>query len=104
MAVIIGVVGLLLTVTVVAEEVAEHPFDVTVTVKLPEVVTVMACVVCPLLQLYEPAEDAVSVTLAPLQKVVGPLGVTVAVGFGFTVTTVGDETAVHPLEFETVTV
>jgi hypothetical protein len=37
-------------------------------------------------QRYDVPPDAVSVTLPPAQKVVGPLGVMVAVGRGLTVT------------------
>ena len=52
---------------------------------------------------YELAELAVNTTVSPAQKVVGPLGVMVAVGNGFTVTDVGDEAAEHPFPFVTVT-
>ncbi len=49
--------------------------------------TLIDCVVAPFDQRYdEPPPDAVSVTLPPLQNVVGPLGVIVALGAGFTVT------------------
>jgi hypothetical protein len=60
--------------------------SVVVTVYVPEVETVIAAVVAPVDQRYEVPPDAVSVTLPPAQNVVGPLGVIVAVGSGFTVT------------------
>jgi hypothetical protein len=44
---------------------------------LPEVVTVIDCVVAPFDQRYDVPAVAVSVTLPPLQKVVGPPGVIV---------------------------
>jgi hypothetical protein len=53
---------------------------------MPFVETVMAAVVAPVDQRYDVPPDAVSVTLPPAQKVVGPLGVMVAVGSGLTVT------------------
>ena len=46
---------------------------------------------------------AVSVTLPPLQNVVGPDGVIVAVGGGTTLTFVGVEVALQPLASVTVT-
>jgi hypothetical protein len=61
--------------------------SVRVTVKVPLVVTVMLCVVAPLLHRLPVAELEVSCTLPPWQKTVGPLGVMVgADGSGFTVT------------------
>ena len=46
----------------------------------------------------------VSVTLPPVQKVVGPLAVTTGVeGFAFTVTVVAADVAEHPLALVTVT-
>ena len=53
------------------------------------------CVVSPVDHKYELPADAVSVTLLPLQNVVGPLGVIVAAGVAFTVT-VCDALAVQP--------
>ena len=47
--------------------------------------------------------DAVSVTLPPAQNVVGPPAVIVAVGFALTVTAVGDDVALQPFAFVTVT-
>ena len=44
-------VGNGLTVTLMADEVVVHPLVVTVTVYVPVVLTVIACVLAPLLQL-----------------------------------------------------
>ena len=55
------------------------------------------CVVAPLDQRYELPALAVSVTLPPVQKVVGPPAVIVAVGSGFTVTGVAADVALQPL-------
>lgn len=78
-AVMVGVAGSGLTVTAVGAEVAEQPeASVTVTVKLPELLTVIDCVVAPLDQRNDAPALAVSVTLPPAQKVVGPDGVIVA--------------------------
>lgn len=94
-----------LTVTVVAAEVPEQPFpSVTVTVNVPELLTVIACVVAPVDHKYPAAALDVNVTLPPWQKVVGPPAVIVGVGFGFTVTVVADEVAVHPFPSVSVTV
>ena len=46
---------------------------------------------------------AFSVTLPPAQNVVGPDGVIVGVGFGLTVTAVGNEVPLQPFTFVTVT-
>ena len=54
---------------------------------MPLDVTVIDCVVAPLVQANELPLDAVSVTLPPAQKVVGPDAVIVAVGAGVTLTT-----------------
>ena len=61
-------------------------------------------VVAPVDQRYEVPLDAVSVTLPPVQKVVGPPAVMLAVGIAFAVTTVGDDVALQPLALVTVTV
>lgn len=60
---------------------------------MPEVLTVMFCVVSPLDQRYDtPALDE-SVWLLPAQMVTGPAGLIVGRdGKAFTVTTVGAET------------
>ena len=47
-----------------------QPWATVRRLKLPELLTVMLLLVCPLLQ--RPAEGAESVTLPPWQKVVGP--------------------------------
>lgn len=86
------------TVTVVGDEVAEHPLpSVTVTVYNPDVFAEIVCVVAPVDQMFPVAEEEVNVTEPPEQKVVGPLAVIVGVvGFAFTVTTVGADVAEHP--------
>ena len=59
--------------------------------------TVMDCVVAPVLQVLPVGLLLVSVTLSPGQSAVGPLGVIVGVvGKGITVTTVGKEVDVQP--------
>jgi hypothetical protein len=58
----------------------------------------------PLFQRYEAAGEEVNTTEPPAQNVVGPLGVTVGVGFGLTVTFTGAEVALHPLPSVTSTV
>jgi hypothetical protein len=60
------------------------------------------CVVAPVDQRYEVPLDAVSVTLPPAQKVVGPLVVMFAVGLALTVTEVGDDVVLQPLALVTV--
>jgi len=97
-AVMVGVAGFVLTVTVVAAEVDEHPPLVTVTVYDPDAVAEIACVVAP------PGDQTlpvalldVSVTLPPAQNVVAPPAVIVGVaGFGLTVTVVAAEVDEHP--------
>ena len=102
LAVIVGV-GFGFTVTAVAAEVPLQPFVVTVTLYVPLVVTLIDCVVAPFDQRYDPPLDAVSVTLPPAQKVVGPPAVIVGVGFGLTVTTVAAEVPLQPFASVTVT-
>jgi hypothetical protein len=93
------------TVTSVAVEVAEQSAAlVTVTVYEPTVLTVIDCVVAPLLHNQDAPADAVSVTEPPLQNVTGPPAVIVAVGNVFTVITVAAEVAEHPAALVTVTV
>jgi hypothetical protein len=103
--VIVGVVGFGLTVTDVAAEVALQPLAlVTVTLKLPEAVTLMDCVVAPFDHAYVYPMGAVSVTLPPAQNVVGPPAVTAGVvGFGLTVTDVAALLAAQPFVLVTVT-
>lgn len=101
-----GVDGFAFTVTTVAADVAEHPEPfVTVTVYEPAVLTVIDCVVAPVDHALPVADDEVSVTEPPEQKVVGPPAEMVGVdGLGFIVTTVGAEVAEQPLPFVYVTV
>jgi hypothetical protein len=66
-------------------------------------VTLIVCVVAPVDQRYEEPALAVSVTEPPVQNVVGPEGVIVAVGAAFTVTVVADEVALQPFAFVTAT-
>jgi len=76
---------------------------VTVTVYVPEVLTVIGGETAPVLHKYVPPPEAVSFTLPGAQKVVAPDGVMVAVGFALTVTTLL-AAAVQPAAFVTVTV
>ena len=63
---------------------------------MPLVLTVMFCVVAPLLQVFPEALLLVSTTLPPEQNVVGPPSVIVGVGgVGFTVTEVAELIALH---------
>ncbi|MBI2967288.1 MAG: hypothetical protein HYY40_05680 [Bacteroidetes bacterium] len=59
--------------------------SVTVTVYVPLAETVMFCVVSSVLQEYELAALDESVTLPPVQNVVGPPAVMVGVGLELTV-------------------
>jgi hypothetical protein len=70
---------------------------------VPAVATVIDCVVAPFDHRYVAAGLAVRTTLPPLQNVVGPDGLIVGMGFGFTVTTVSADVMEHPFEFVTVT-
>lgn len=103
-AVIVGVAGNGLTVTLVTAEVRVHPaaFE-TVTVNEPDVVTVIVCVVAPFDHKYEVDAGAESVTEPPAQNVVGPPAVIVGMaGKAFTVTTVAALAALkHPEAFPT---
>ena len=94
-ALMVGVAGVGFTVTIVPAEVAEVQLpDVTETVYVPEVETVIDCVVAPVDHRFPEADEDVNVTLPPEQKVVGPPGVIVGVaGVGFTVTVVPAEVA-----------
>jgi hypothetical protein len=92
-------------VTVAAADVAEHPTAlVTVTVYEPPVLTVIECVVAPLLHNQDAPADAVSVTEPPVQNVSGPSAMIVADGNRFTITTVAAEVAEHPAALVTVTI
>jgi hypothetical protein len=68
------------------------------------VLATIDAVVAPVDQRYEFPLDAVSVTLPPAQKVVGPPAVMLAVGFAFAMTTVGADVVLQPLALVTVTV
>lgn len=104
-AVIVGVAGVGLTVTVVEADVAEHPFaSINVTVYEPLEVTVIDCEVAPVDQVFPVTADDVNTTDPPEQKVVGPPAVIVGTaGSGFTVTVEEAEAEVQPLA-ETVNV
>jgi hypothetical protein len=88
-------VGLGITETFTGTETAEvQPAAIVLTLKLPELETVMLCVVSPELQRLPEAELEVSVTDPPAQKVVEPPAETVGVvGVGLTVTATAFETA-----------
>lgn len=90
---IVGVTVFGVTVTVIPAEVAEiHVPLLTETEYVPDSETVMNCVVAPFDQTFPVADDEISVTLPPWQKVVAPVGVIVGVaGSGFTVTVVAAE-------------
>jgi hypothetical protein len=92
-------------VTLTAALVREQPFAlVTVTLYDPAALTTMDCVVAPVDQRYEALAGAVSVTLAPGQRAVEPLGVmTGTAGSGLTVTAVAALVALQPLALPTVT-
>ncbi len=103
---IVGVAGKAVTVTVVPAEVAEvQPPLVTATVYVPDVETVIDCVVAPVDHKFPLADDEVKTTLPPAQKVVGPPAEMVGVaGKAVTVTVVPAEFAEvqPPLVTETV--
>ena len=98
-AVIVGADGIGLTVITVGDEGFDvHPEEVTETVYDPPLVTVMACEVAPVDQVFPVVAEEVSVTLCPEQKVVGPLELIVGVGgMGLTVILTGvDVSGGHP--------
>jgi hypothetical protein len=70
---------------------------------LPVLLATIDAVVAPVDQRYDAPLDAVSVTLPPAQKVVGPEAVMLAAGFALTVTAVDADVALQPLPFVTVT-
>jgi len=86
-----------------AETVSQPAAFVTVTVKEPAAEEVMLCEVAPVDHRYVEPAFAVSVTLPPWQKVVGPDGVMDAEA-GVVVTETGTDTAVQLSAFVTVTV
>ena len=87
--------GTALTVTVVPADVADvQPAVVTATVYVPDVETVIDCVVAPVDQTFPLADDDVNTTLPPEQKLNGPPAEIVGVaGVGFTVTVVPADVA-----------
>ena len=103
-AVITGVDGFALTVTVVAADIALQPLAfVTITPYEPELVTLIDCVVAPFDQRYPVDSGAVSVTEPPAQNVVGPPAVITGVdGRALTVIVVV-AVALQPLAFVIVT-
>ena len=95
----VGLVGMAFTVTVVASDSAELQVPLfTLTVKVPDVETVIDCVVAPFDHVLPVADDEVNTTLPPVHKVVDPDAVIVGVaGNGFTVTVTAAEAAeLHP--------
>lgn len=96
---IVGAGGVGFTVTVFGADVPElHPFVITCTRNVPEVLTVMDCVVAPFDQKLLLGEDEVNTTEPPEQNVVEPLAVMVGTeGIVFTTTFTGADAAeVHP--------
>ena len=86
--VMVGAEGVGFTVTVVPADVADvQPPEVTATVYVPLVETVIDCVVAPVDQTFPVADEDVKTTLPPEQNVVGPPAEIVGVaGVAFTVT------------------
>ena len=86
-ALIVGVAGIGLTVTVVPRDEADvQPAVVTATVYVPAVETVIDCVVAPVDHTFPLAEDDVKTTDPPAQKVVELPALIVGVaGIGLTV-------------------
>ena len=93
---VIVTAGAGLTVTLTAEDVPPHPL-LSVTVYDPDAVTVMLCVVAPLLHTLLLLMLEVSSTLSPWQNVVGPPAAIEGMLFGFTLTVTAFEVPVHPL-------
>ena len=96
----VGVTGTGLTVIVVEPLAEVHPLPfVTFTVYVPPALTVIDCVVAPVLQVFPEALEDVSVTVFPAQKVNGPLAdKTGVLGNGLTITAVFVEVALQPAE------
>lgn len=87
LAVIVGIGGSGLTVTITGAEVAKHAPLETTTVYVPLVATKILDVISPFDQVFPVADEEVKVTLSPSQNVVGPLAVIVGTGGnGFTTT------------------
>jgi hypothetical protein len=102
----VGVTGTGLTVIVVEPLAEVHPLPfVTFTVYVPPALTVIDCVVAPVLQVFPVVLDDVKTTLPPAQNVNGPLAETVGVlGNGFTVMVVDAVEEVQPFPSVTLTV
>jgi hypothetical protein len=96
----VGAGGIGFTVTVMPADGAEvQPPLVTVTVYVPAVVAVIACVVSDVDHKLPVADEDVKVTLPPVQNVVGPPGVMMGVGGkGLTVPLTATLTVVTPVE------
>jgi hypothetical protein len=95
---IVGTVGNGFTVIVLEPFAETQPLPlVTFTEYVPAALTVIDCVVAPVLQVFPVALDDVRVTLPPAQNVVGPLAETVGVaGIEFTVTVADPFAELHP--------
>ena len=93
-ALIVGVVGIGLTVIVSAAETPElQPFEITSTENIPLAETVIDCDVSPFDQKLSFADEEVKTTESPSQNVVGPLAVIVGIpGTGLTITGIVFET------------
>ena len=105
LAVMVGVVGIGLTVTIVAAETAEHPKPfVSVTVYDPAVETVIDCVVSLVDQPFPLGDEDVNTTTPPSQNVVGPLAeISGAEGAGLTVILIVPAELEHPFKSVTTT-
>jgi|ERR1051325_10346088 hypothetical protein len=105
-----GVDGFAFAVTTVAVDVALQPLaSVTVTLKEPEVTTLIDCPdernVAPFDHAYAKPLGALSVTEPPAQNVVGPDAVIAGVaGFAFAVIVICAEVALQPFASITLTV
>ena len=101
----VGADGLAFTVTAIGADVDSQPFPfITVTVQLPEVVTLIELLVELFDHVFPDPADDVRSTLPPAQNVVAPLGVIVGTaGLVLTVTTTGADDVEHPLTFVNVT-
>lgn len=102
---IVGVGGNAFTVIVIGADGAdEHPKRVTDTEKVPNAITLMLCVVSPLLHTFPDVAPEVKMTLSPWQKVVLPVMEILGVGgIEFATIVVGNEVALHPFASVAVT-
>jgi len=87
------ITGVGFTVTVIEEDIGEvQPVTVVVTLYVPELVTVIACVVSPSDQVSPELADEVNTTEPPWQNVVAPPAEIVgAPGIGLTVITITED-------------